>query len=247
MARPVARWQSSSVGFASAPRTKREFAADALREAIVAGQLAPGKHLRLSELVALLGISATPIREAIRLLEAEGLLRAEPHRGVTVVTRSHADLVEIYWLRSGLEGVAAHLAVARQDAAGRARLVEQLQRLQDAMCRHVAVGHLRPVARLNRDFHFAIVDAAGSPRLAELIRRLWQHLPHHYLWQVPGRAAASLAQHELLLAAIRAGDPVAAKRAMQAHVRQAAETLPTALAPEPQQGQAPRASPRRGR
>lgn len=211
-------------------RTKRDFAIQSIREAIVSGELEPGQHVRQEELARRLGISATPIREAIGLLEAEGLLRNEPHKGVTVVALAPDDIVETYWIRSGLESVATRLAVLNTSPQRRKDLVNHLSSIHAAMEAAVVAGNLKRVPRQNRDFHFAIFDAAGMPRLRDMIQRLWVNLPHYYLWQIPGRAETSLAQHVPILQAISSGDADAAEAAMRQHICLALNTLVQSLA-----------------
>lgn len=221
--------------------TKSGFAEQAIREAILAGRLGPDQPVRQDELARSLGMSATPVREAIRRLEAEGLLRHEPHKGVTVAVPSPTDVVELYWIRSGLESVTVWLAMSRGTPASLAALADRLQRVQRQVAAAVASGDLRRVPRLNRDFHFAIYEAANSPRLLEMIRRYWGQIPHYYLWMIPGRAEHNIALHEPIIDAIRRRDADAAEAMMRRHIRHGAETLLETLEQAPP---APRAGAR---
>jgi len=145
--------------------TAHEFARDSLREMILGGELPPGTPFVQVELARQLGLSATPIREAMRDLVSEGWLEFDPHHGAVVRVVPPAELREIYMIRKMLEPEAAALAAKVQNraaiAAARATL-KQLMRLKD------------PVKRiaLNKTFHDHVLDASGSPRLASIVRML---------------------------------------------------------------------------
>jgi DNA-binding GntR family transcriptional regulator len=145
--------------------TAHEFARDSLREMILGGELPPGTPFVQVELARHLGLSATPIREAMRDLVSEGWLEFDPHHGAVVRVVPPAELREIYMIRRMLEPEAAALAAKAQNraaiAAARATLKE-LTRLKD------------PVKRIavNKTFHDQVLDASGSPRLASIVRML---------------------------------------------------------------------------
>lgn len=210
---------------ASTYRTKRDYAVAWIRQAILTGQLEPGRHVRQEELVRELKISPTPIREAIRVLEAEGVLRSRPHRDVTVASLSGEELLEVYWARVGLESVAARLAVSLNSPNETARLAALIQRLQDEMARRFRAGQAHRVPELNMRFHFALIEASRSALLLKMCRQLWVNLPHHFFWQRPARARTALDQHDAIVRAVRTGDADLAEAAVRAHVQWAAETL----------------------
>lgn len=145
--------------------TAHEFARDSLREMILGGELPPGTPFVQVELARHLGLSATPIREAMRDLVSEGWLEFDPHHGAVVRVVPPAELREIYMIRKMLEPEAAALAAKVQNraaiAAARVTL-KGLTRLKD------------PVKRiaLNKTFHDHVLDASGSPRLASIVRML---------------------------------------------------------------------------
>lgn len=206
-------------------RTKRDYAVAWIRQAILTGELEPGRHIRQEELVRELKISPTPIREAIRVLEAEGVLRTRPHRDVTVASLSGEELLEVYWARVGLESVAARLAVSVNEPDETTRLAARLQRLQDEMERRFRAGQAHRVPELNMRFHFALIEASRSPLLLKMCRQLWVNLPHHFFWQRPARARTALEQHDAIVRAVASGEANATEAAMRAHVQWAAETL----------------------
>jgi len=198
--------------------SKRDLVVQALREMILSGKIVPGQRLRQDELSRMLGVSATPIREAIRLLEAEGLLVGEPHRGVSVVEITADELEDIARIRSMLEGLATRQAVERTAPQTFAALLAQLETLQEQMEASLASGSTGSIASLNRDFHLLIYDLCGSPYLIETIRRIWMHQPGYIIWESPDLAAASIEQHKTLLGTLRAGHAESAARAMQVHI-----------------------------
>jgi DNA-binding GntR family transcriptional regulator len=199
--------------------TKTEAAFAALRVAIEQGRYHPGEHLRVARLVEELRMSPTPIREALRLLQSEGLVVHHSHRGTTVAEFSPDDAVEVYRLRSMLEPLAAELAATQATP----EQVAEIRRLQDELSVALADPHRTDAAQLNAAWHKAISTAGGSRHLQEFIARLWQAIPVRAIW-LTGRAGASLAQHEKVTRAIEAHDPVAALTGMREHIEHGAST-----------------------
>lgn len=145
-------------------KTTAEVVAEALRRAILEGALSGGERLRQNELASQFGVSRMPIREALRLLETEGLVTAQPHRGYTVTQLSPEQLEEIYEIRTCLEAMAARLGVPllRDDD------LSALEGLYDAMR---DASDVPTFLRLNRAFHGRIYEASGRRRLCDLIDR----------------------------------------------------------------------------
>jgi DNA-binding GntR family transcriptional regulator len=150
-------------------RTMAEYALEELREAIILGELPEGTPLRLDELARSLGMSISPIREAVRQLEALGLAKHVPHQGAKVIDFDPDDLRDLFEVRLGLETLAVRRAAERftADLAERARL--HLDRLDDAR----STGDVRAAMRAHTDFHFTLYDASGSAWLTSLIRPAW--------------------------------------------------------------------------
>ncbi|MDP2660252.1 MAG: GntR family transcriptional regulator [Dehalococcoidia bacterium] len=205
--------------------SKRDLVVEALREMILSGQILPGQRLRQEELTRMLGVSATPIREAIRLLEADGLLCGEAHHGVSVVEITPDELQDICRIRSMLEGLATRQAVDRSDPQDYAAALEHLETIQSELEAAVRSGTVAAMANLNRAFHLQLYTQSGSPYLIDMIRRLWMHQPGYMVWDDPKLAAASVEQHKAVLAALRARHAEAAAQAIQVHIQLSAVSL----------------------
>jgi len=166
-------------------------------------------------------MSATPIREALRLLQADRLVDYRPHHGVVVTETSPEVTREIYRIRSLLEPLATELAVAQLPAD---RLGE-LERLHAALRGAVASGRGKRIAEVNATWHWTLYDSVESAYLNDFIRRLWDGFAWRTMWALPGRAEQSLAQHEAMMTAIRAGRAEQARERMREHIESGAETL----------------------
>ena len=169
----------------------------------------------------MLGMSATPIREALRLLQADRLVDYRPHHGVVVTESPPEVTVEIYRIRGVLEPLAAELAVA---SLSREQL-GQLERLHAELTAAVSSGLGKRIAERNAAWHWALYESASSTYLNDFIRRLWEGFPWRTMWALPGRAELSLREHEAMMEPIRAGDSAAAAARMREHIESGAETL----------------------
>jgi DNA-binding GntR family transcriptional regulator len=200
------------------PVTKAEAAAEALREAIRSGRLPPGRRLTLQDLGRGLGMSYTPVREALRQLQSEGLVVHRAHYGTVVSDYSRARTQEVYRLRGVLEPLAGSLAAPRATDSDLDEVAECLARLDDA----VRVGHVHDVPVLNAVLHKRIYAAAGSPLLAEFIERLWNGVPYQAI-SLGDRIADSAREHELIVAALRRRDGPAVAALLAQHITNGAE------------------------
>ena len=140
-----------------------------LRTLIGSGQLAPGQQVIQDTLAAQLGVSRVPLREALKVLEGEGQVTHLPHRGYFVADLSVADLVEVYRIRDLLEREALTSAVPQLTDDD----VTTIEVLAGRVAHAAARTDVAAVTAANRDFHFAMFDASGMPRLVRLIRTLW--------------------------------------------------------------------------
>jgi DNA-binding GntR family transcriptional regulator len=198
-------------------------AAELIRSAIVDGRLEPGQRLKEEELARELGISRTPIREALLVLQTEGLVDASPNRGAAVKAYAAEDLDDLYQLRAVLEGFAARLAAARIGT-------EDLALLRASCDRFVALRAEEDVHDLvaeNVRFHAVVLAAAGSDRLSEMVRKVVQ-LPlvyRSYHWYSPEQKLISEHYHRQLTAALAARDAERAERVMTEHVLEARDFL----------------------
>jgi DNA-binding GntR family transcriptional regulator len=194
--------------------SKTDLVAALLRELVITGELAPGEQLRQRDLAQRFGVSQTPVREAMRRLESEGLLICDAHRGFTVVPPDDGRVEENFQIRAALESLGAALAARKIDAGGLARLHE----LNDTM-RGLADDD-QGYAELNREFHFTVYEYAHSPLLLSLMRLLWASL--HGGPRVLRSHAESARQHDEILQALSAGDAGAAAARTYQHIMGAA-------------------------
>ncbi len=194
-----------------------EDVADQLRERIFRNELQPGEWLDELKLANEMAISRTPMREAIKVLAAEGLVAMRPRRGAYVAESSPTDLRDIYHLLGLLESdAAAEFAASHNDAA-----LTELEDLHAQLCKS---ANGIPVAsteffRLNEAFHLRLLQLANNrwrTQLVQDLRKLMKLHRHHSLLK-RGRIAQSLQEHELLMAALRQHQPADARAAMQAH------------------------------
>jgi DNA-binding GntR family transcriptional regulator len=203
-----------------------EEAAEALRVAILDGTLRPGSRLGEVELAEQLGVSRTPVREALRRLVAEGLVEVLPNRGARVVEWSAADLDEIYDLRALLESHGATRAATRI-SAGELPVLDKLCADMESCAGPGRNRDLDRLAGLNAEFHRRILDASGSARLAALVGTVVR-VPlvlrtfHDYTAEALERSSG---HHREIVAALRAGDPQWAGSVMRSHVLAARAVL----------------------
>lgn len=200
----------------------------ALRSAILSRKLPLGKKLVVRVLAEELGLSPTPIKEALSALEREGLVVAVPHRGYFVLEPTPEDIREIYSLREVLEGLAARLAVEHDGKYLAAKLEKLLAKQREAAER----GDLGRYGDLDLEFHKTFWEASRSRRLkatAETIDGQIRMLINSSA-AIPGRLPESRAEHEAILRAVRDKDPEEAEAAMRWHVRNAGKALEGFLA-----------------
>ncbi len=193
--------------------SKTDMVAALIRELIITGELTAGQQLRQRDLAQRFGVSQTPVREAMRRLESEGLVIGDTHRGFTVVTPDDGPVEENFQIRAALESLGASLAARKIDEAGLA----ELERLNERM-RSLADGDPR-YAELNREFHFTLYQYSRSPLLMSLMRLLWASL--HGGPQVLRTHAESARQHDAILDALRGGDADAASALTYRHIMDA--------------------------
>ena len=146
-----------------------EYALEQLREAIILGELPAGTPLRLDELARSLGMSISPIREAVRQLEALGLAKHVPHQGARVLDFDIDDLRDLFEIRLALESLAGRRAAARFTDEDAEAAQGQLERFDAA----AAAGDTRETMRAHTDFHFTLYEASHSSWLVALIRPAW--------------------------------------------------------------------------
>lgn len=202
-------------------KTKAELALQVLRERIRTGELEPGARLRLNDLTRELGMSPTPIREALRLLQADRLVLYRPHQGIVVAELSPSETGEIVRLRCLLEPLAVELSVP---ALTPSRLRE-LEQLHERLLAAVASGRGTALTAGNAAWHWALYDASRSTYLTEFVRRLWDVYPWRTMWAIPGRAEQTAREHEAVMEAIRAEDAGLAAERLREHIAAGRDAL----------------------
>lgn len=190
-------------------------AASIIRRAIIRGELLPGERLKEAEIARELGISRTPVREAMLVLQAEGLLDLAPSRGATVRPYDLDELLLLYDLRQLLEGYAARYAATRITP-------QQLRELEES-CERMEALEFGDVVAHNEEnifFHSHVLDVVGSDRLRHIVRSLLE-IPLPYkrgYWSGEENKEHSVRYHRRIVEALKAGDPEAAERAMRDHL-----------------------------
>jgi DNA-binding GntR family transcriptional regulator len=198
------------------PRTARNYVSksdmvtDALRELITDGQLSPGTPLRQRQLAEQFDVSYTPVREALRRLESEGLVVTDVHRGASVARAESEELEENYRILAALESLAGSLAVSKMTDNDMAEVEDLYQ--QVAACD----PDDDRLAELNRRFHFRVYECARSPMLLLLMRLLWRSFPRGP--QAGRPHAESVQQHARLLTALRHRDEEQVAALIRGHV-----------------------------
>ena len=206
-------------------------ARDRIREAIFEGKIKPEERLTIERIAAEFGISRTPVREALKALETDGIVRIEPHRGAIVQRFDEGELSDRYTVRALLEGYAGELA-CRADAEAIARELEaNCDQLQQAIATisHDDLDAVRVLVDLNARFHDRILSASGSKTVLRMLGALRMPVAYRlYIWRVPERRQFSLDIHRRIAAAFRARRPKEVRRLMQAHLLEARDFLLTA-------------------
>lgn len=208
--------------------SKSDLVTDALRELITDRRLSPGAPLRQRELAQQFDVSYTPVREALRRLESEGLVVTDVHRGAVVARTESEELEENYRILAALEALAGSLAVSKMTDDDVAE-IEDLYR-QVARC-SPDDGRL---AELNRRFHFRIYECARSPMLLLLMRLLWRSFPHGP--QAGRPHEESVRQHAALVRALKLRDEHLVAAIIREHVLGSIAYLPRRPASPPPAG-----------
>lgn len=204
------------------PGSKADYVHEVLRDEIMTGRLAAGAAVPQDEIARRLGVSITPVREALRRLESEGLISYRSHRGATVAELSRDAAHELYLLRGAIEGLCARLAADRLTEAELTELAE----LHRTMLTEHEAGVVENLAEHSRAFHDRIARAGGPAFLAGHLKSIWLDNPvpvESSLWHHSPEAAGFLAAHGELLDALSQRDGRRAERIMTEHLESAAE------------------------
>jgi DNA-binding GntR family transcriptional regulator len=208
-----------------------------LEKEILDGKYRPGDRILQDALCARFGVSRTPVREALRKLQAQNLVELIPNRGATIRVPSRTEVEEVWAIRAKLEAFACELACARASET----LLDELDRAQTLINSAQEILETREVAadeeaafnaqitRGNEDFHGAIFSAAGNGTLETLCRSLQSHFPKDYVWRAfrsPEVARTlNVDEHRAIRDAIARADGAVASAAMAAHIHHARDLL----------------------
>jgi len=207
----------------SIPRTVKDALVETLRDEIIRGDLVPGQYLRLEEIAARFDVSTMPVREALRDLEAEGLVTIFPHRGATVTQLSADELQDIYDIRATLEEMATRLAVPLMTKATLTELTSLVEQIENHL------GDVATLVKLNHQFHLTLYAASGRRHLCELNRILryrTQHYLHVFIVEVElGHLPQTQGEHRAILEACRHGDAEQAAAIMHDHLAQVGRAI----------------------
>ena len=208
----------STAGLDNKFRTLAGVAFETVRSQVLRRELAPGTKINQASLANQLGISLVPLREALRKLEAEGLVQIVPHRGVFVCPISRDELEDLYTIRMILEGMATRAAVARLTDDHVAKLSALLLEMEQETSRE----DYAKLLLLNRAFHLTLYEVSGRRFLCDSITGLWKKSERYRALYVhlPGRSRQALTEHKEILQALQGRYAKEAVRAVRNNIRQ---------------------------
>lgn len=208
-----------NIGAAHSPLTK--LVVDSIRDRILGGSYPPGERLVEAQLSIELGVSRMPVREALRVLAAEGIVSIEPRRGATVATYSAEQVRELVEVRATLEALNAKLAAKRHDP-------DHIRMLEQILATGSKNSEKTELAKLNQDnnnFHEALAEGAANSILREMVRSLRERTAVIFAPHTRQRAKQNWEEHAAILRAVVAGDAELASLLAARHVYSAAEPV----------------------
>lgn len=208
----------------------REIVFETLREAIIQGRLGPGERLMEVQLADEMGVSRTPVREAIRKLELEGFVVMIPRKGAYVASYSVKDIVDVFEVRAALEGLAAGLAAERVTP-------EELEEMERAVLQIYEVSHgndLDILVAKDTDFHDLIYKASRNQRLVQIVTHLKEQIQRFRTTSlaVPGRSKDAVEEHRSIVEAISDRNVELASNLAREHIENAEQLLLSAMGEE---------------
>jgi DNA-binding GntR family transcriptional regulator len=203
---------------------------DELRQMMHSGELVPGQQVRQESLAVRLGVSRIPVREALKALEAEGMLRHEPHVGYSVTRLNAEELRQAYLMRRALESEVL-MALPRLTSDQ----LRELVALNDVIAQEVATGDISRIASANQDFHFAVFRFSGLNLVVDEIGRLWRMTDAYRTVHLYDSAARRrvVREHRAMITALRRGDNATLVELMNAHRDETVADLGPALGIRP--------------
>jgi DNA-binding GntR family transcriptional regulator len=198
-----------------------------LRDMIMEGVFKPGEKIQEQDLCVRFGVSRTPIREALRVLAAEGFLTLTPNRGARIALSSVEEIEEFYPIIGALEGLAGELACSRITDDE----IKHIEKLHERMVARYHKGELGASKRLNREIHEAIFEAAGNAALTAHYRNLMirTHSIRYFVRKSPERWREALDDHERMITALRARDGVRLGQILREHLQHKVGMIKEAL------------------
>ncbi|MFZ5722979.1 MAG: GntR family transcriptional regulator [Pseudomonadota bacterium] len=207
-------------------RTASDRVFEALQDAIVRGEIAPGSRVGEAELAERFGTSRGPLREALRRLESRRLVERTPHVGIRIASLSHEALIELYYLREALEGMAARLAALHMTPAEVAGLRELLAEHERDEALQADTAYFQQEGDL--DFHYRIINGSHNRALTELLIGELYHRIRMYRYQFSAyanRPQKAFGEHQRIVEAIEARDGDLAEMLMRRHVSSARQNI----------------------
>lgn len=201
----------------------RDVVFENLREAILEGRLSPGQRLMEVQLAEQLGVSRTPVREAIRKLELEGLVVMLPRKGAYVANMSLKDIIDVLEIRASLEGLSASLAAERIHEDD----IKKLEKIAKEFKEHATDGDVEGLLKMDVEFHECIFKATNNKRLHQLINSLWEQVYRFRVTYISDYDSSVniIKEHELILDAIKKGDSELAKKYATEHIEKAEQFM----------------------
>ncbi|MFF5180614.1 GntR family transcriptional regulator [Micromonospora sp. NPDC000316] len=198
-----------------------ETVASLLRDRIMSGQLRPGERIRLEEIAQETGLSITPVREALLMLRAEDMVELQPRRGHVVAPLARQDIIDVFSLQGHIAGeLAARVAVSITPAQ-----LDDLRRQHERLRRAAQARQVTRVEQLEFEFHRSINRLTDARKLSWLLRTATRYTPSRFYAADAEWRAGMIADHEALLEALEAHDPVTVRPVMARHFTDGAERL----------------------
>lgn len=201
----------------------RELVFESLREAIIQGKLGPGERLMEIQLAEEMGVSRTPVREAIRKLELEGLVVMIPRKGAYVAGLSLKDIADVFEIRRALEGLAAELASERATDEE----LEEMERYLVKISEEIETGDVDKVVETDTGFHSLLYKASRNERLTQIINNLREQIQRSRTTSLsyPGRMKIAVEEHRKIVEAVSARDGELARKLAHEHIENAENAM----------------------
>ena len=209
--------------FAKRHPTMYSFVFETLRDEILAGRIPTGTRLNIEEIQTRLGVSRTPVREALKQLSSMGLVENQPHRGTYIKELSVDDIIEIYQIRSALEGMIARISAKKLSSDDLNKLKDLCSRMENGSR---DIGHAG-FREMNEAFHQILRNAISAPILVELSMTYYRQstISRALSIELPGSFESVCREHKDIVAALISRDPDAADSAMKTHYLNTADRI----------------------